>query len=302
MPNRWDESFSAAFTKAFGDPAGRAFEIWKLQQENDPEAIKAKARAQMQGMLAAYGMLGNDFSTQTSPVDFSVGSGDFNLPPLDLGSIGGIGVGGLPLSVKGLGKGGLTFGVDPLQQKMMEARIDLAKKQTEGKMATQVAVSKQSRFLKQFGRSYNELKEQYPEIGKKGFSGWATRKGAWISEKFDNLPETSAFLKRMKPMANEQARIIEGGRVTDQDRQVYADAMANVVASPSQTNIRIVSEDLLSLLDKGGNEKGGITQVVGELLNSDIDIMQQIALEVLKDSPDIATKLGINPDEWELMQ
>jgi hypothetical protein len=158
------------------------------------------------------------------------------------------------------------------------------------------------RFLEQFGRSYNELKTAYPEIGDVGFTGWATRKGASIANALDSLPETKAFQVELQPLANQMARDVEGGRVTDQDRKVYADAFANTLKNPSQTNIRLVANKLLTLKDRGGD----ISKVLSELYSSDIDIMQNISKEVLKSSPELKQKILMqvyqnNPNRFEVV-
>lgn len=157
-------------------------------------------------------------------------------------------------------------------------------------------------FLKQFGRSYNELKNKFPEIGDIGYTGWMTRKGAGVENYFDNLPETKAFEVEKKPLANQMARDIEGGRVTDQDRQIYADSFADTLTHPTATNIRLSANSLIKLHKKGGDISG----VLGELSSSGIDIMDSIVAEVLKDVPELKQKVLMkayqsNPDRFEVV-
>jgi hypothetical protein len=166
----------------------------------------------------------------------------------------------------------------------------------------QKTISGTRRFLEQFGRSYNELKNYDPEFDKLGYEGWMSRKGASINNYFDVLPETKAFQVELKPLANQMARDVEGGRVTDQDRQIYADAFANTLQHPSETNIRLSSNALIKLKDKGGN----INTVVSELYSSDMPIMQKIASEVLKSYPELRKDILLqvyqnNPNRFEVV-
>jgi hypothetical protein len=155
-----------------------------------------------------------------------------------------------------------------------------ADKRAEDQYSQEKQLSGTGRFLQQFGRSWEELKGAYgKEIGDKGYSGWATRGLAKVNTALDNHPETKAFLQELEPIANQMARDIEGGKITDKDRDIYAKSFANTVKNPSETNVRLASNNLLKMRDKGGN----IESVLNELRNSDIDIMQSIALEVDKD-------------------
>jgi hypothetical protein len=155
-----------------------------------------------------------------------------------------------------------------------------ADKRAEDQYSQEKQLSGTGRFLQQFGRSWEELKGAYgKEIGEKGYSGWATRGLAKVNTALDNHPETKAFLQELEPIANQMARDIEGGKITDKDRDIYAKSFANTVKNPSATNVRLASNNLLKMRDKGGN----IESVLNELRNSDIDIMQSIALEVDKD-------------------
>jgi hypothetical protein len=176
-------------------------------------------------------------------------------------------------------------------------------KKMESQAKAEETLSGTKRFLQQFGRSYDELKSSYPEIGDVGYTGWATRNWAKVATALDEHPETKAFQVELKPLANQMARDIEGGRVTDQDRQVYADSFANTLANPDKTNIRLVANSLLKMKDKGGN----IASVLGELYSSDVDIMQQVATEVLKDSPELKQQILMqvyqnNPDRFEVVK
>ena len=197
----------------------------------------------------------------------------------------------IPKELNALGK--------PTGYKMNPAAEKQLEKQGEMRVEAQKGLSNTKLFLDQFGRSYNELKAAYPEIGKEGYGGWATRKKAWLQTSLDKFPETKAFRAELKKLANQTARDVEGGRVTDQDRQVYADSFANVLSHPTQTNVRLVSNGLNALKAKGGD----VTSHVKELYNSEIDIMRSIASEVMKSNPDVALSvLGLDPNRYEVVK
>lgn len=154
-----------------------------------------------------------------------------------------------------------------------------ADKRAEDQYSQEKSLSGTGMFLEQFGRSYKELKAAYPEIGDKGYGGWATRGLAKVNTALDNHPETKAFLQELEPLANQMARDIEGGKITDKDREIYAKSFANTVQNPSATNKRLIANQLI----KHRNSGSDISKVVNELRNSDIDIMQEIATEIDKD-------------------
>ena len=144
------------------------------------------------------------------------------------------------------------------------------------------------RFMQQFDRSIKELKKFDPEFDKVGASGWLSRKQASIAEKLSELPETSALKIQILPMANGMAKEIEGGKVTNEDRKIYADSFANGIGNPNVTNMRLMSQSLISLLDKGGNENGKITNQLKMLAKSDTDMFKGVIAQVLEDYPEIA--------------
>lgn len=139
------------------------------------------------------------------------------------------------------------------------------------------------RFLQQFGKSYEELKKFDPEIESEGFGGYISRKRGKLASAIDELPETKSLQIMIKPLANGMAREIEGGRVTDQDRQIYADSFANSIANPGATNIRLASQSIISLLDKGSD----MTSQLKQLAATDIDIFNDIISQVLIEYPDL---------------
>jgi hypothetical protein len=141
------------------------------------------------------------------------------------------------------------------------------------------------RFLQQFARSYEELKKYDSSIGKEGLGGYLRRKGAKIASDFDVLPETQALQIMIEPMANGMARDIEGGRVTDQDRKIYAESFANTLKNPSATNIRLTSQSIVSLIDKGAD----MIPMLKQLAATDVDIFNDVIKQVGVDFPE-ATK------------
>ena len=72
----------------------------------------------------------------------------------------------------------------------------------------------------------------------------------------DSMAEFNNSTMRTRVLANAQARNVEGGRVTDADREVYADAMANALGGPTEENIILAADAILDMKDKGGNISG----------------------------------------------
>ena len=180
---------------------------------------------------------------------------------------------------------------------LMDAPIrSKASFKAEEKSASDTATAEKTsqgtyRFMQQFDRSIKELRAFDPEFDKVGAGGWLSRKQALIGEKLDELPETSALKIQVLPMANAMAREIEGGRVTDQDRKIYADSFANGVNNPNVTNMRLMSQSLIGLLDKGGNENGKITSQLQQLAKSDTDMFKGVIMQVLEDYPELASQI-----------
>ena len=82
-------------------------------------------------------------------------------------------------------------------------------------------------------------------------------------------------------MANQMARDVEGGRITDQDREIYADAFSNALESPTNTNIRLASESIISLADKGGD----VTPILNSLSSTKSDLLNEISDQVYSSYP-----------------
>lgn len=170
-----------------------------------------------------------------------------------------------------------------------EAEV-VKKKEAELQRETKKSVGEFRGFIEQFERSYDELTGAFPSIGATGMGGYGIRSIASLGEKVGSFPETSAFLRELKPKANQMARTIEGGRVTDEDRKIYADSFANVLATPSQTNIRLVANSLINAQRKGGD----ISVIMGALRVSDNEIMQGIVNEVEQNIPDLQQPQGFD--------
>ena len=110
-----------------------------------------------------------------------------------------------------------------------------------------------NRFVQQFERSYDELNQAVPGFSDVGTKGKLRRAGAGIKTFMGQLPETEAFSVELAPMANQMARDVEGGKITDTDREIYWKAFANTISHPSATNARLVANSLISLADKGAD-------------------------------------------------
>lgn len=148
-----------------------------------------------------------------------------------------------------------------------------------------------NRFMQQFQRSYDELKSFDPEVDKVGVGGYLSRTGAKIAEHLDELPETKALKIQILPLANGMAREIEGGRVTDNDRKIYADSFASAINFPTVTNVRNMSTQIIGLIDKGGDENGKITNQLKELAKSDSDIFRRVISQVIVEFPEMAKSI-----------
>lgn len=167
--------------------------------------------------------------------------------------------------------------------------VEPAKKEKEEQRLAGRRATSTNRFMEQFLRSFNELEQFDPAVGELGFTGFLRRKKAQIAEAIDVLPETAALNIQIKPLANKIARDIEGGRVTDQDRKIYADAFANATLEPSRTNIRLMASQLIGLIDDGAGDR--VADHLRDLSGSGVDLMDTVINEVLQAHPDLAPKI-----------
>lgn len=210
-------------------------------------------------------------------------------------------VAGLSPAMTGMGVTGGTMKVGgasmkfgkPGMSKYDEANLDIQKglvtKNLEATQQRQSGAEKTLTgldvYMQQFKRSEDELKKYDPNIGKEGFEGKLSRIGGIISEKLDELPETSAMIAMSKPFAQEIATDLEG-RATDQDRNIQIETMANLLKGPSTKNIRLASNAIISLQAKGANTK----KMVSKMYNSGSDILQKAAEQVYEVYPELRDK------------
>jgi len=132
-------------------------------------------------------------------------------------------------------------------------------------------------FIQGFEVAEQELVEVMGEkVLATGPGGKATRALASGAEFVDLLPKTSAFIRNIKVSANKMARTVEGGRVTDADRQVYADALANSFENPSEENTELIVTSLRGLQNKGGN----ISRQVESLIRSNSDTLRRAGIQL----------------------
>ena len=147
------------------------------------------------------------------------------------------------------------------------------------------------RYMQQFQRSYDELMKYDPTIGDEGAGAWMARRGADLATHLDELPETKALKIQSLPLANGMAREIEGGRVTDSDRTIYANSLANAISFPTTVNLRNMSNKIIELLDKGGDEHGKITNQMIQLSKYNSPVFNGVIAQVLVEYPELVSKI-----------
>jgi hypothetical protein len=215
----------------------------------------------------------------------------------------GSGIGFGPKSMK---VGNITLGsqkqtLNPIEQANLDIQKGLVskklEKQQDAQQSSEEQVTGTKRLFERFTESYDELKSKYPDIGASGTKGWIDRKGALIANAFDELPITKSFQTELPVLANAQAKLVEGGKVTDKDRDTYASAMVSALKHPTDTNVNLAANRLIDLADKGGD----ITKVLQELESSGHEISTKIAKKVYSKFPELKSKaLGI-PEGWEIV-
>ncbi len=180
-----------------------------------------------------------------------------------------------------------------LDKKAAEVSIASEQKAKEKNLLDIQSAQKQARgtyrAMQQYGRARKELIKFDPNIEKEGFSGWWTRRGAEVANYFDVLPETQAMQIMIKPIANGMARDIEGGRVTDKDREIYEAAFANALQNPTTTNIRLMSNAFVDALDKGASKS--VVPMLKQLISSDDDIFGQVAAQIFNEFPEMVEEV-----------
>jgi len=184
---------------------------------------------------------------------------------------------------------------DETKIKTAEAMGTVKSKQAADLISAQKQAQGTYRFAQQFTRSWDELKAFDPEIDKEGFDGWSRRQVSQFYAKVDGLPETKALMIQIKPMANKMARDIEGGRVTDTDRTIYANSFAAAYANPGVTNMRLLSYSIINLLDQGGYDNRFMTSMTShlkQLASMNHPFMNKVIEQVLIEYPDMARQIG----------
>lgn len=218
-----------------------------------------------------------------------INAGSVGLPtasPMGIQSPGQMGVTSGRLKVGGASLG---FGKQDMDE-ISKANLDIhkqvltegIKKQQETKAGAQKTLGGLDVYLQQFKRSEEELKKYDPNIGSEGFEGKLRRIGGYVSEKLDELPETSAMIAMSKPFAQEIATDLEG-RATDADRDIQIETMANLLKGPSSKNIRLASNAIINLQAKGADTK----KLVAKLYNSGSDILVKAAEQVYEAYPEL---------------
>jgi len=110
------------------------------------------------------------------------------------------------------------------------------------------AESSMTSYVNQFERSEQEIISKYgPGLLEAGVGGASQRILGKGAVNFDQLPITAAFIKQKQAIANQTARNVEGGRVTDLDRKIYADVLANALDGSSTENAELLSVQLIDM-------------------------------------------------------
>lgn len=145
--------------------------------------------------------------------------------------------------------------------------------------ATQAA-ARQDRVVKAFLRSTNELEKLFPEVGESTLEGFFSRVGAQGAEKLGLVPETTRAVKRLLVAANKQAREVEGGRVTDEDRKIYSEAMANALGAPTSSNIGLAADSLIDLYEEYDNSQDFLN-IMKSYFTSEVPLLNKIGMEAI---------------------
>jgi len=184
-------------------------------------------------------------------------------------------------------EGGVTVEVPS----SMSQKIKSAQAKEKKAVAAEEAAKGTYRFLQQFRRSYEELKAFDPSIGDVGFGGYVSKNAAKLATNLDMLPETKVLKADIQATAQEMASELEGGRITNQDRQIQADRFASALNFPTKANIRLMANSYIRLLDKGGDSNGAITNQLKQLIATKTDIFNSVVEQIVVEYPDMAKKI-----------
>lgn len=214
------------------------------------------------------------------------------------GSMGGMGFGGLGVkSVKmpgGISIGQQSQSLDPISAANLDIQKGLVSKDLQAQQDVSKGADKTvtglDDYLKQYGRSWTEMKSKNPDIGAEGLGGKLNRLKGEFDVWSDNAPETKAMRAMAEPFAQQIATDLEG-RATDQDRSIQKKNFADVLNGPTSANVRIASNSLISLQRKGGDA----SKVVDKLASSGVAPLMQIAEQFYKEFP--SSKQSISLDK-----
>ena len=176
----------------------------------------------------------------------------------------------------------IDLGAVNLKNVGFEGQKAVATDKAKEKAGAEKSARSQSRFIQRFSESFGEVQAALPKSGESSVAGLVQRVAAGAGANTGLLPKTQAFLRQAKKLANEQARNVEGGRITDQDRSVYAEAMASAVSAPTETNVRLVADSILDMHDKEAN----IEPLLNDLISADNELLNSIASEVFRYLPE----------------
>lgn len=163
----------------------------------------------------------------------------------------------------------------------------LEKATAERLIGAQKSAPNTVRQIRLYVESLNELRAKIPAIEEEGLTGFAARAEAAVRTSIDEFPITRALNIRAEIIANQTARDVEGGRVTDADRKIYAMGLANAMKEPTVTNAALAAGQLSDLMLKGGNETGSITNVLIQYAYSGEKVFELITNRILENYPEL---------------
>jgi hypothetical protein len=220
------------------------------------------------------------------------------IPP-SMGSGIGLGVNYGGFGPKSMKIGNVTLGqqsqsLDPISAANLDIQKGLVAKGLESEQTTSQGAEKTlmglDDYLKQYGRSWNEMTSKNPDIGAEGLYGKLDRLKGEFDVWSDNAPETKVLRDQAEPFAQQIATDLEG-RATDQDRIVQKNLFADVLKGPTTSNVRKASNHLIGLQKKGADA----TKVMDKLFNSGVPPLVKIAEEFYKEFP--KTKMSVSLDK-----
>lgn len=244
-----------------------------LMMSKKLEAEKAQGN---QRRIAEYGA---QSAIDVKGLGLGVTPGTFQAGRMDGGGVADGTNPSLSLDESGNATGKNTFKLpETLETKKKKLEIEkLEKDLGKEKKGQKQSAEGKKRFFQLYEESRVELQQAgFTSIGEASAKGLFERTTAGIQEKTGTLPLTTVLKTRSQVAANAQARQVEGGRVTDQDRKIYADALVSAMNLPDKANKRLAAEGLLDLKDMGGDVKS----LLVEYENSGSSLFEDIAVEV----------------------